>query len=358
MAKQRSHLQKPVFEALQHGSPSLTAVHVDSYNLELRDHAGFIGDRANKFVFREKLEKWRKIFTRHGDDLLGTIPTEELSKQDIDEILNGKDSEAAAVVWSAIDDFARQLAHVLDSFLKEQIWKGTECVAVGGGIKDSEFGPLAIARASGLLAMDGFNIRVKPIVQDPDDAGLLGSIHLVPRRMLKGYQGMLAIDIGGSNIRVGIVRSCIKKKPDLSKAKVWKYQVWSHANDATDRDAAVKRIIKMLKVFIAKANESEFALAPIIGIGCPGIIEESGSIKRGAQNLPGGNWDADEFNLVEAVLNAVPSINGRESLIIMHNDAVVQGASQIPFMKMYHHWAVLTVGTGLGNARFTNLAQY
>ena len=38
----------------------------------------------------------------------------------------------------------------------------------------------------------------------------------------------------------------------------------------------------------------------------------------------------------------------------MHNDAVVQGLSEVPFMQDVDHWGVLTIGTGLGNARFTN----
>jgi hypothetical protein len=38
----------------------------------------------------------------------------------------------------------------------------------------------------------------------------------------------------------------------------------------------------------------------------------------------------------------------------MHNDAVVQGLSEIPYMRDAEHWGVLTIGSGLGNARFTN----
>ena len=41
----------------------------------------------------------------------------------------------------------------------------------------------------------------------------------------------------------------------------------------------------------------------------------------------------------------------------MHNDAVVQGLSQLPFMRDVKHWGVMTMGTGLGNARFTNRAS-
>jgi len=38
----------------------------------------------------------------------------------------------------------------------------------------------------------------------------------------------------------------------------------------------------------------------------------------------------------------------------MHNDAVVQSLSELPFVKHVEHWAVLTIGTGLGNATFVN----
>ena len=38
----------------------------------------------------------------------------------------------------------------------------------------------------------------------------------------------------------------------------------------------------------------------------------------------------------------------------MHNDGVVPGLSEIPFMQDVKRWGVLTIGTGLGNARFTN----
>jgi hypothetical protein len=38
----------------------------------------------------------------------------------------------------------------------------------------------------------------------------------------------------------------------------------------------------------------------------------------------------------------------------MHNDAVVQGLSERPFMDDVKRWGVLTIGTGLGNAEYTN----
>ena len=42
-----------------------------------------------------------------------------------------------------------------------------------------------------------------------------------------------------------------------------------------------------------------------------------------------------------------------ETMVVMHNDAVVQGLSELPFLSEYQNWAVLTIGTGLGNARYT-----
>jgi len=55
-----------------------------------------------------------------------------------------------------------------------------------------------------------------------------------------------------------------------------------------------------------------------------------------------------------ALHDMIPAIGDHETSIVMHNDAVVQGLSEIPFMQDVEHWGVLTIGTGLGNARFTN----
>jgi predicted NBD/HSP70 family sugar kinase len=109
----------------------------------------------------------------------------------------------------------------------------------------------------------------------------------------------------------------------------------------------------MLKKLIAAADKEKLKLAPFIGIGCPGKIEEDGSIDRGAQNLP-GNWESSKFNLPLLLHKAIPEIGDEDTAIVMHNDAVVQGLSEVPFMTDVQHWGVLTIGTGLGNARFTN----
>jgi hypothetical protein len=81
-----------------------------------------------------------------------------------------------------------------------------------------------------------------------------------------------------------------KKASDLSKACVWKFELWRHADEPT-RENAVRPIVKMLKGLIAKAEDEGFKFAPFIGIACPGVIDSDGSIEKGAQNLP-GNWES------------------------------------------------------------------
>jgi predicted NBD/HSP70 family sugar kinase len=104
---------------------------------------------------------------------------------------------------------------------------------------------------------------------------------------------------------------------------------------------------------IKRTETKNMHVAPFIGIGCPGLIREDGSIRRGGQNLP-GNWQAKSFNLAQRLRELIPSIEGQETAVVIHNDAVVQGLSEVPFMSDVEHWGVMTIGTGLGNARFTN----
>jgi predicted NBD/HSP70 family sugar kinase len=50
----------------------------------------------------------------------------------------------------------------------------------------------------------------------------------------------------------------------------------------------------------------------------------------------------------------MPTINDNETTVLMHNDAVVQGLSEAPFMRDVDIWAAFTIGTGLGNALYEN----
>jgi hypothetical protein len=146
----------------------------------------------------------------------------------------------------------------------------------------SRVGELAIGRGSILLKEAGHAIDLVPIHHHPDEAGLIGAVYPPPPWVLAGYEALLAVDIGGSNIRAGVVQLHAKKQPDGSRSEV------AH-------------------------------------IDLPSLIQE-----------------------------AIPEIADEKMIVMMHNDAVVQGLSQIPHVDDVDHWGVLTIGTGLGNAVFTN----
>jgi predicted NBD/HSP70 family sugar kinase len=336
-----------------HGATRLPSVDVDSFNIELKDDDGFIGDRASKGAFRKILDGLRKPLQKAGEDPLGKKSADEMAKSELDEALTGDDIAAAALVHGAIEEFAQELAYVTGRFLKSKAWADTERIVVGGGFRQSRVGEIAIARTDIMLKAEGFKIDLVPIRFDPDEAGLIGCLHLAPSWIFEAYDSILAVDIGGTNIRCGLVETRWKKAPDLSKAEVHTSELWRHADDEPTREGAVKRLVKMLKDLITAAEADGLKLAPFIGISCPGVINEDGSIEKGAQNLP-GNWESSKFNLPGSLVEAIPQIGDHDTAILMHNDGVAQGLSEIPFMQDVDHWGVLTIGTGLGNARFTN----
>jgi hypothetical protein len=337
-----------------HGATHLPSVDLDSYNVELKDDEGFIGDRASKGAFRQIIHNWREALRQTGSDPLGDETSEELSKKDLDDLLARGEPEAAGILHGAIEDFSQELALIIRRFLKSKGWKDTQRITVGGGFRAARVGELVIGRTAVILKAEKVDIGLVPIHSDPDGAGLIGAAHLAPAWMFEAFDAILGVDIGGTNIRAGVVNLNLKKAPDLSKAKVWKFSLWRHGDEeGIKREHALDTLVGMLEGLISAAHKKGLRLAPFIGIGCPGVIEADGTIDRGAQNLP-GNWEGSRFNLPRTLHTAIPKIGDHESSIVLHNDAVVQGLSEVPFMQDVERWGVLTIGTGLGNARFTN----
>src|SRR5215813_3871465 len=155
----------------RHGAGRLPSVDVDTFNLELKDDEGFLGDRASKSAFRKIFDRWRKPLRKTGKDPFGDVPSEEISKKALDDMLIGDDTEASAVVHSAIEEFAQELAHVTRRFLKTKAWARTQRIVVGGGFRDSRLGELAIARTEIILRDEDFKIEIMPIRHHPDEAG-------------------------------------------------------------------------------------------------------------------------------------------------------------------------------------------
>jgi hypothetical protein len=336
-----------------HGASVLPAVRIDSYNLEIKDGDGFIGDRTTNRTFREMLDKWRQKLKKVDEDPLGKTPSKDLSKKDLDKFLESEDAEIAGVMHGVIEDYSQELAGVVQRFLKHKNWQETERIVVGGGFRQSRIGERVIGRCSVQLKAEGVDISLQPIENHPDEAGLIGAIQLAPAWIFAGHDGILAVDIGGTNIRVGMLEFNRKNSPNLAKTKILESECWRYGDDKVGREDAVSRLISMLKKYVRNAEKGKLKLAPFIGIGCPGIINEDGTIERGGQNLP-GNWEGSKFNLTKRLRDGVLVDEHSQTVVVMHNDAVVQGLSEVPNMQDVKRWGVLTIGTGLGNARFTN----
>ena len=253
-----------------HGSRDVGAVVVETYNAELRDTEGFIGDRASNRAFRAILDDLRDRLRKVGEDPLGEVPTEEISKKKLDKVLGEGDPEAAGVVHGAIETFAAEFSAVIARFLKLKGWRETEKIVVGGGLRASRIGELVIGRTSVLLKEAGHKIDVVPIQHHPDEAALVGAAHLAPPSFFEGFDGILAVDIGGSNMRAGLVafnRKSGQKKRDCARCTVVELDRWRYADDAEKptRDAAVDKIAQMLARLVKRADD-ELKLAPFIGI--------------------------------------------------------------------------------------------
>jgi hypothetical protein len=302
------------------GASKLPLVHVDTHSSELRHDGGFLGDRASRRAFRTLLEdlrgRIRDIVEHDPFGLAGGRP----SKKRLDRIFATGSSLAAGVLHTG-----------------------------------SRVGEVMIGRAAVLLKAAGHPISMHPIRYCPDEAGLIGATRLAPSWALRGSDAMLAVDIGGSNIRAGLVSLGLDHAPALTDCKVTKLEHWRYADEARrpTRKEAVGRLVGMLEHLVAAAEKKGLRLSPLISVACPGNIMPDGSIERGAQNLP-GDWQSKTFNLTKQLSDAILLIDGHASQVIMHNDAVVQGLAEAPFMRGVRRWGVLTIGTGLGNARFTN----
>lgn len=333
-----------------HGAALLPDVVVEGYNTELKRQGRYVGDQAAKRVFVDRLDTWRATLRKTGDDPFGTTPSAELTKKELDRTLKQGSSAAAGVIQSAIEDFARALFDVIRVF-HARAWNQVSDIVVGGGFRGSRIGELAIGRAQLLLQDGGLDVVLHPVRHDPDEAGLIGSAYLMPPWMFQGFDAILAIDIGGTNVRAGLVRfGKHGAEPEVAKMLLWR-----HGDETPSRENLIAELVAMLHKLVAYASRHKLRLAPFVGVGCPGRVRLDGRIEQGTGNLP-GNWQAKRFHLPTLIVQGLPQIGGHATSVMLHNDAVVQGLSALPQMREATRWAVLTIGTGLGNAQFLNRA--
>lgn len=332
----------------QHGAERLADLRVDGYNLKLEENGGFVGDRVRSRAFGAILDELRQGARETGADPLGDVASDD--RLALDDLLEQEGTGASRFVGRAVGIYANAFADVVRRFLATEAWAGTEAIVVGGGLRESRLGEQAIRRAADGLTRSGHAVDLRPIEGDPDEAALLGAVHLRPVYDA-GYDAMLAVDIGGSNIRAGVVGP---GGVDGQAAEVLLREHWRHRLEPVDRDEMMGRLAAMLDSLVRRARQDDLRLAPFVGVGCPGGISSDGTITCGTQNLP-GDWQEAGFNLPARLAASLPRIDGAEITVVLHNDAVLQGLSEVSRMRRYGRWGVLTIGTGLGNATFTNV---
>lgn len=339
----------------QHGTSELRGIRIDAYSVDLPLGDAQLGDRASNRAFDAILTEWRRRLVRGGgSDPFGMDPDDEVPREALDAALTGGAPEAAGLVQGAVEDFARNLCGVIRRFLSLPEWQGTQRVVIGGGFRSARIGEIALGRAGVLLKTEGIGVTVAPIRHDPDEAGLIGAARLVPSRMLCTADALLTADLGGTSFRAGVVLPRLGVAPDLSAAGVWKTRLWRHARERVHRDAALERLARLMAALAADAVSAGLQLCPVVAVGTPGRVEPDGRITTGAENLP-GDWHDERFRVHEALAAALRAEGLQDISVLLHNDAVVQGLSEAAFQRDVARWAVLTIGTGLGNARFTNL---
>lgn len=117
-----------------HGDMRLASVIINGYSLELRDREsdGFVGDVASGTAFRHMLDAWRKLVTSmSGKDPFGSKATRDFSKKQLDKLAD-KNDDAAHALEQAAEDYALQLAGVVQRFMKQPTWRDVERVILGG----------------------------------------------------------------------------------------------------------------------------------------------------------------------------------------------------------------------------------
>ncbi len=351
----------PSDETALHGAADLPVASVESHSLDIREEGGFLGDKASETAFRELLDDWRDRLGRFRPTPFGDAPTEELERDDLDEALQGHETpEAVEALHQALGEFAERLADVLARFLATPSWRGTQRIVCGGGLQSSEVGRRAVRLAERALAARGLRVPLASLHHNPDDGGMIGWSYAAPPAVLGLGRAFLAVDIGGTNLRCGVVRHGTDADGRRGAGgrgdglpEVVHREKWCHADDGPSREEVVDRLGQLLCEAAAQAGRLGLPLAPFVGLSCPGVIRSDGSIASGVQNLP-GDWTDGDFSLPDEVRKRVPRLDGRPTLILLHNDAVIQGLSEWPLMRDVDRWAAVTIGTGLGNCAFRN----
>ena len=269
--------------ATPHGASVIDGLRIESYNLPLRDDEGFVGDRAHGKAFADALEALRaESRLTLGRDPLSGVRSDDRRK--LDDVLRNGDPESPRLIAAAVETFAARLADVAARFLETDEWADTRHIIVGGGMHEAGIGETAIRRANDHLAGRGVGSVLRPIHGDPDEAALLGAARLCPPEIRARYEAVMGVDIGGGNIRTGVVLLNQGLGRDLARSEVLLREHWRYCLEPVGRDEAVEHLNAMLAELLRRASQAGLTLAPFVGVGCPGRIGPGrGDLLRGAE---------------------------------------------------------------------------
>jgi hypothetical protein len=142
-----------------------------------------------------------------------------LTKKKFDNVLARGEPEAAGILQGAIEEFSQEFALVIRRFLKLKEWKETQRIVVGGGFRASRVGELVIGRTAVILKSDKIDVELVPIHTDPDEAGLIGAVHLAPVWMFKAFDAILGVDIGARTFARALYNSILKRRLTFQRRK-------------------------------------------------------------------------------------------------------------------------------------------
>lgn len=140
---------------------------------------------------------------------------------------------------------------------------------------------------------------------------------------------VLAIDIGGTKLAVGVVR---EDGTQLSRGR-------TPTDVPNGPDAAVERLIALCRQTVADAGLSLGDIA-LIGIGCGGPLDPRAGVTLNPPNLPG--WE--DFPLVKRVQEGL----GRTAHLDNDANAAVLGEHRFGAGRGFAHLVYFTVSTGVG----------
>ena len=352
------HRHRTLLEGLGryvHGAKDLPVVSVGDYTVDFRDYGCLTGRRA----FQSFPRGWPGGQLTSCGLAAGSprdMPGERRPGRAFASRAFALGTLEAADPPGVVEELARELAAVARRLLATPSWSGLEHIAVGGELRTSRTGERAIKRASVLLRAEGHSVTMRPIRHQPDQAGLIGSAHLVPTACLVGHDAMLAIDVGGSDVRAGLIEFNLDDEPNLRAARTEGLCVCRAADKEPGRDEVLKRLAAMLADLVRHARKERYRLAPVVGLACPGVIGPDGRIKPTGQNLPGEGETAD-VSLPARLAGLLPGLDGQPVAVVMHNNVVIQGLSELPWLGHAARWGLLAVGPGLGSASFSNRAH-